>query len=121
MPARTCYVTVDHLQRILGSTAGHPGMWNDKTLILFDDFICSVNNGKLHEDYEFKLYEKDVDNEIQQITYKGVWFMVDNEYISWSCTVPPSSNGTTYEIIRFSEWLESIKKDVECAFGIMKG
>ena len=47
--------------------------------------------------------------------------MVDNGYLSWSCTVPPTSNGTTYEIIRFSEWLESIRKDVECTFGIMKG
>ena len=119
--ARTYNVTVDHSRRILGSTTGHPGTWNDKTLILFDDFICSVNNGKLHEDYEFKLYEKDVDNKIQQITYKCVWFMVDNGYLSWSFTVPPSSNGKSDDIIRFSEWLGSIRKDIECTFGIMKG
>ena len=120
VPARTYNVTVDHSRRILGSTAGHPGTWNDKTLILFDEFICSVHNGKLHEDYEFKLYEKDVDNKIQQITYNDVWFMVDNGYLPWSSTAPPSSNGNTYEIVRFSEWLESIRKDVECTFGIMK-
>ena len=47
--------------------------------------------------------------------------MVDNGYLSWSCTVPPATNGTTYEMIRFSEWLESMRKDVECTFGIMKG
>jgi hypothetical protein len=27
---------------------------------------------------------------------------------------------TTYEQIRFSEWLESMQKDVECTFGILK-
>ena len=47
--------------------------------------------------------------------------MVDNGYLSWSCTVPPDNNGLTYKDIRFSEWLESMRKDVECLFGIMKG
>ena len=41
--------------------------------------------------------------------------MVDNEYLSWSCTVPPINNGVTYK------WLEYMRKDVECTFGIMKG
>ena len=121
MPARTYNVTVDHSRRILGSTTGHPGTWNDKTLVLFDDLICNVHHGKLYEDYEFKLYEKDVNGTVHQIEYRGVWFMVDNGYLTWSCTVPPGTDCTTYELIRFSEWLESMRKDVECTFGIMKG
>ena len=52
--------------------------------------------------------------------YKGVWFMVDNGYLDWSCTVPPVKDATTYQTIRFSEWLESMRKDVECTFGILK-
>ena len=47
--------------------------------------------------------------------------MVDNGYLNWSCTVPPNINPTRYGDIRFSEWLESMRKDVECLFGIMKG
>ena len=31
-----------------------------------------------------------------------------------------NKNATCYENIRFSEWLESMRKDVECFFGIMK-
>ena len=58
---------------------------------------------------------------IKQVTYYGVSFMVDNGYLNWSCTVPPNNNPTRYEDIRFSEWLESMRKDVECLFGIMKG
>ena len=46
--------------------------------------------------------------------------MVNNGYLSWSCTVPPMKNGVTYQDIRFSEWLESMRKDVECSFGILK-
>ena len=29
--------------------------------------------------------------------------------------------GLTYKCIRFSEWLELMRKNVECTFGIMKG
>ena len=120
-PARTYNVTVDHSRRILGSTSGHPGTWNDKTLVLFDDLIYQVKNGIIPDDFGFKLFETDTHGEVIEVHYKGVWFMVDNGYLSWSCTVPPDNNATRYDFIRFSEWLESMRKDVECLFGIMKG
>ena len=47
--------------------------------------------------------------------------MVDNGYLTWSTTIPPIKNAVTYKSIRFSEWLESMRKDVECTFGILKG
>jgi hypothetical protein len=55
-----------------------------------------------------------------EVTYKGVWFIVDNGYLDWSCTVPPMKNPISYEEIHFSEWLESVRKDVECTFGSLK-
>ena len=121
MPARSYNVTVDHSRRVLGSTCGHPSTWNDKTLILFDEFISNVHNGKVPDQFQFKLFEKDKNGNVIQVLYKGVWFICDNGYLSWSCTVPPDSNAKTYDEIRFSEWLESMRKDVECFFGIMKG
>ena len=120
-PARTYNVTVDHSRRILGSTLGHPGTWNDKTIILFDNLIFNVHDGKSFSDYEFKLFEKDSNGVINEVIYNGVWFMCDNGYLRWSCTVPPDTNAVTYDAIRFSECLESMRKDVECFFGIMKG
>ena len=51
VPARTYNVTVNHSRRILSSTTGHPGTWNDKTLILFDEFITGVHTGSIHQDY----------------------------------------------------------------------
>jgi hypothetical protein len=47
--------------------------------------------------------------------------MVDNGYLCWPTTVPPMKDAITYDDIRFSKWLESMRKDVECAFGILKG
>ena len=47
--------------------------------------------------------------------------MVDHGYLNWSCNVSPDGNVTTYDVIRDSEWLEYMMKDVECVFVIMKG
>ena len=65
--------------------------------------------------------EYDVSGNIVEIKYKGVWFMVNNGYLSWSTTIPPMKNAGTYKCIRSSDWLESMRKDNECTFGILKG
>ena len=88
---------------------------------MFDPLLTKINDGFVPENFEFSLKEYDKDGNIVDITYKGVWFMVDNGYLAWSCTVPPVKNGVTYEVIRFSECLESMRKDAECFFGILKG
>jgi hypothetical protein len=36
-------------------------------------------------------------------------------------TVPPFKDPTDDDQLRWSEWVESMRKDVECVFGIMKG
>ena len=120
-PARTYNLTVTHTRQILGSTTGHPSTWNDKTIVLFDPLISNVHDGIIPEDFNFSLFEKDIDGNIIEVTYYGVWFMVDNGYLNWSCTIPPVKEPGTYECLRFSEWLESMRKDVECTFGILKG
>ena len=121
LPSRTYNATVDHSRRILCSTTGHPATWNDKTLVLYDPLLTKVKDRRVHEEYEFMLYEHDENGDIVEVCYVGVWFMVDNGYLSWSCTVPPVKDGISYKAIRFSEWLESMRKDVECTFGIVKG
>ena len=88
---------------------------------MYDELICGVKDSVTHDTFEFILYDNDEEGNVNEVPYKGVWFMVDNGYLSWSCTVPPIKDGTTYPEIRFSEWLESMRKDVECAFGILKG
>jgi hypothetical protein len=55
------------------------------------------------------------------VTYKGVYVIVDNGYLNWSYTVPPFTVTSNVDEIRWSKWLESMRKDVECMFGIVKG
>jgi hypothetical protein len=118
--ARTYNMTVNHRRRILSTTTGHPSRWNDKTLIRFDKFVTGMKEGTKLEDVEFDLFEEK-DSKIVKIKYKGVWVIVDNGYLKWSVTIPPFKKTSDQREIRWSHWMESIRKDVECAFGIMKG
>jgi hypothetical protein len=118
--ARTYNITVNHRRKILATTDGHPSRWNDKTVILFDEFINSLKNGDL-DDCEFFLFERNkVSGEVMRVRYKGVWVLVDNGYLDWSVTIPPFKLCSMTSQIRWSQWLESMRKDVECVIGILK-
>ena len=69
-PARAYNVTCDHSRRILGTTMGHPGSWNDKTLINFDELIRNVKDGIIPDNFEFTLFELDENNIVKEVVYK---------------------------------------------------
>jgi len=119
--ARTYNLTVNHRRMILATTQGFPARWNDKTVILFDDFVRGIHDGKYLQDCEFDLYEFDSNGNVATATYCGAWVIVDNGYLNWSATQPPIKKTLDRREIRWSQWLESIRKDVECTFGILKG
>ena len=98
---RTYNLMVNHRRRILASTKGHPGSFNDKTLIMFDKFVHDIIDGKL-DDYTFELL-KQHGTEIVPVKYRGVWIIVDNGYHNWSITVPPIPSSDYRKEIRWSE------------------
>jgi hypothetical protein len=116
---RTFNLGANHRRQILCSTTGHPGSWNDKTLVLCDKFLRDVKNGSIMQDNEFELEERD--GKVVSVKYRDVWVVVDNGYLSWAITIPPFAHTQSRKEIRWSEWIESIRKDVECTFGILKG
>ena len=118
--ARTYNITVNHRRRILNSTKGHPARFNDKTLVLYDDLINALHDGKYDNSHKFTLLSYDNDGNIINVKYRGCYVIVDNGYLSWSVTVPPLKETNKRSEIRFSEWLESLRKDVECTFEIFE-
>ena len=121
MPSRTYNIVVNHRRRILSTTSGHPARWNDKTLQLFDKFMKGLYSGKNLSDFTFFLQERDASGKIHLAKYKGCWILVDNGYIHWATCMPPYKLHVKHSEIRWSKWLESMRKDVECTFGILKG
>ena len=115
--SRTFNVAVNHRRKIIHSTHGAAGSFNDKTLIRGDKFAQDLRYKRILQDVEYSLYKADGTKE----TRKGPWLMVDNGYHMWTCTVSPFKFSTDEHETRWSRWLESMRKDVECTFGILKG
>jgi DDE superfamily endonuclease len=129
---RTYNLTVNHRRQILHTTTGHPGRWNDKTLIRFDSFMSDLRDGAFDDmiDFTLKRGKKDDtaaantdenEDDVEDVTIKGAYVIVDNGYLRWPTTIPPMKHTCNRSELRFSQWLESLRKDVECTFGILKG
>ncbi|KAI2499538.1 Plant transposon protein [Fragilaria crotonensis] len=127
---RTYNLTVNHRRQILHTTTGHPGRWNDKALIRFDSFMSDLRDGAFDEmvDFTLKRGRKDDtgtvttgEDEVEDVTIKGAYVIVDNGYLRWPTTIPPMKDTCNRSELRFSQWLEALRKDVECTFGILKG
>jgi hypothetical protein len=114
---RTFNLTVNHRRRIIHSTTGHPGRWNDKTLIKFDGLMDQLKRGLFNSTMSFELQTRTG----HSISINGCYVIVDNGYLQWSTTVPPHKSSSNRSELRFSQWLKSLRKDVECTFGILKG
>ena len=121
LTCRSYNLTCNHRRQILHTTPGSPARWNDKTIILFDKFALDLQKGRILNDNVFELYQTNEHGEIISVKYCGAWLLVDNGYLKWATTIPPCKNTIFYEETRWSEWLESMRKDVECTFGILKG
>jgi len=72
-------------------------------------------------DNEFELLSYDKEGNVVTVHYNGVYIIVDNGHLPWSCTVPPLSVSNKIDETRWSRWVESMRKDVECTFGNLKG
>ena len=114
---RAYQLVVNHRRQILASTVGFPGRWNDSTIVRFDDFITDIQRGNYLSENVFSLYN--VKGEEKK--YKGAWILVDGGYPSWTSLICPFKESTIITELRWSRWAESMRKDVECTFGIMKG
>ena len=120
--SRTYNIVVNNSRRILSTTRGHPARWNDKTLVRYDEIATALHQGDSPlDEHSFTLLERDDSGTVTEVNYRGGWLLVDNGYLAWPCTIPPFTTTDSIAAIRWSKWLESLRKDVECTFGIMKG
>lgn len=76
-----------------------------------------LRNGSFNDTMSFDLFKATG----EKARMNGAHVIVNNGCLDWSVTVPPTKNSSFCAEIRFSQWLESLRKDVECTFGILKG
>ena len=84
------HLTVNYRKQILHITSGHPTRWNDQTIVLFDNFVCDLQNEKIMQDNIFESLQRNSDDGVlYAVKYRGAWMLVDNGYLHWGTTIPP--------------------------------
>jgi len=108
----------DYDRRILGVFGPQFGSNNDKHIVKIDDNIRFLNEDWLLQ-VEWKYYAQD--GSVSSST--GVYVICDNGYICWPTTMCPFMGSQMHGCLEdyFSSKVESLRKDVECVFSIMKG
>ena len=115
-PTLAFEVVVTHRKKIISISKGEYGSYNDKTICRMDPFVRDVMNGTFFGDMESKIY----DNDGSFTTVKGVHLICDNGYHKLPTMICPMLFRTDMHDVFWSEWIESVRKDVECTFGILK-
>ncbi|CAN0370454.1 unnamed protein product, partial [Ectocarpus fasciculatus] len=110
-------VTVNHAGRAIAVTEGFTGSTNDKTIVCWDAAVEKIRTDKQYTEKTFDVYNEDGTT----TTLKGCYLLVDNGYHKWQILMEPTKYPLSENDLLFSKRLESVRKDVECFFGILKG
>ena len=95
----------------------HFGTRNDMEIVKSDPYIDLLTTNRLYTKTKWLYY----DTSGNVCREKGMYLICDNGYLRWPTTICPFtqvkvSSAEGY----FSTNIESVRKDVECTFGILK-
>jgi hypothetical protein len=106
---------VDHFRQIHYCSEAYYGATNDLQICGDDKYPVALSRGD-YENVEFELYK---DNGTL-VKCKGGYVICDGGMPKDACFIDPQHHHSSRPAVIFAEWLESIRKDVECTFGILK-
>ncbi|CAM9767454.1 unnamed protein product [Discosporangium mesarthrocarpum] len=72
---------------------------------------------KRFTDLEYTLFDADGN----KYTHRGAYLIVHGGYHQWKCLMVPYKASRNEDQLQWSKGLESVRKDVEWFFGILKG
>jgi hypothetical protein len=84
---------------------------NLKSVHIVDSVMRKVDNGELLGDVEYM---------VGGTKMKGGWMVVDGGYLKVPTAMCPFKATLVEAERKWSKWFESVRKNVECAFGILK-
>lgn len=86
------------------------------TITKYDNFLNSLRKREIYENVTYDV----IDEAGRSVPVTGVYLICDGGYMNDSFLIDPYPFRSSRSIIYWSEWLESLRKDVECLFGILK-
>jgi hypothetical protein len=116
-PTLAYSVTCTHSRRIIGVTKGFPGTVSDKTICRYDSFLIALRTQSRYLQLSYQLYNTQ-DDTLE--TMRGAYVICDGGYYKWRTMQCPRKNISILDMIKFSKYLESVRKDIERTFGILK-
>lgn len=106
----------NNTRKILGVSSVQFGSRNDQHIVRLDDTVRKLRT-EWYTEVEWSYFDLD-GNELQST---GVYLICDGGYLRWRTLICPYQHA--HKASRhgyFSSNLESVRKDVECTFGILK-
>lgn len=113
-PSLSFEVVVDHEGYIHSCTKGFLGACSDKMIVVNDPYAKEIARG-LYKNVKYSLY----DAAGRFTTYSGCYLISDNGYTRYWMFQMPLLNVHDARSVYWSEFLESVRKDVERTFGIL--
>ena len=99
-------------------SVGHPGTRNDKHIVRKDNTVMELLEGTGW--LNFKAWITSAMNGTRRI-HRGVYLICDGGYLCWPCLINPYNDTIPgFPIMKWSAKLESVRKDIEGVFGILK-
>ena len=98
---------------------GFKGAINDKSMVQDDPLVAAVGKDTLYTEFEYEVY---INEEGDTRIMKGIWILNDGGYHRWLHTLagPKAELAPTLEGEFWGGRCESIRKDAERCFGILK-
>ena len=115
-PTLAYSMTCSHSRKIYHCSPGFFGSRNDKTISKHDSFIHMIRTLPLYTQFVWKM---EVDEQRSQ-DVKGVFLLCDGGYHKWSQLICPLRHTSRLPHTLWSCQLESVRKDIECTFGVLK-
>lgn len=121
-PALGFQVIVNHMRKIFHVSRYFYGSATDISMAYWDPVTrCFLegNLGALSKELEENVF-KTVDLNLLVTNWKGCYLITDQGYLKRSIFVDTSTYSYAKNHVMWGEWLESVRKDVECTIGILK-
>jgi len=115
-PVRTFQVTIGYRGLIFACTKSYDGKEPDIKITEDDEFLNEVKSNPIYKDLEWEYVNK----EGEALKQKGAWILVDNGYPDWTILQCPPKYPISDREMKWGKLLESLRKDVERVFGVLK-
>jgi hypothetical protein len=80
----------------------------------------NLNSETINDDNLKKLHFVLFNKQGLRTVYEGGFLIIVGGYLKLTCLMDPIYNSWPFNEVLWSEWIESIRKDVECTIGILK-